>query len=148
MFQTTVNPSITQQLSHDGGAVVVYCPVQCGVVAPVVALNIQITPRCVDPRYISPHPDWCRVWSIRSSVRVFESSIFFGGLRLPVTHLGVSTKDYTIPYSSGWPVSPNDPKDQETTGHSTNNLSSRPRPNNNNTTTHTHTRHTTSERTT
>ena len=146
MFQTTVNPSITQQLSHDGGAVVVYCPVQCGVVAPVVALNIQITPRCVDPRYIY---HLIQI-GVVSGPSVLSSSLrfFFGGLRLPVTHLGVSTKDYTIPYSSGWPVSPNDPKDQETTGHSTNNLSTRPRPNNNNTTTHTHTRHTTSERTT
>ena len=37
-FETKIDPIITKELRNDGGVVLGYCPVQCGVVA--AALNI------------------------------------------------------------------------------------------------------------
>ena len=45
IFETSIDLVITQELRYDGGVVVGYCPMQCGVVD--AALNIQIHSRAV-----------------------------------------------------------------------------------------------------
>ena len=42
IFEISIDVVITEELRHDGGVVVAYCPVQCGGV--VAGLNIHIYP--------------------------------------------------------------------------------------------------------
>ena len=49
IFETSIDLVITQELRYDGGVVVDYCKVQCGVV--VAVLNIQINTRMVHQRH-------------------------------------------------------------------------------------------------